>query len=279
MPALIWDHEVYRIHQGQEAFEATRKRKRKKTQPSVFFHRFSCTPKEQNYMKWNSKIELLASERLSVKGCDVLQEPWEEMRMRDPRTSFHFRIWTFSLCCFLGKTYLSTTYQVLCLSLSVCLSYTRTPHVSVNSIAIEPQNSARGLVHRTHPQPWSSGLWRRLMSFPKRSPDQRGKCCRLKRRHVGACEQVKDGREREAPRKPRRHTCTLQLPDTRENSRGGVVWSTLSCGADEVLADIFFLYPYVLRHLLWTLPQQMSQTYMSNLLAQQNIHWTTLQEN
>lgn len=204
--------------------------------------------------------------------------------MRDSRTSFHFRILTFSLCCFLGETYLSTTYQVLCPSLSVCLSvlHAYTTCHSVNSIAIEPQNSARGLVHRTQPQPWSSGLWRRLMSFPKRSPDQRGKRWRLKRRHVGACEQVKDGREREAPRKPRRHTCALQLPDTRENSRGGVVWSTLSCGADEVcqfLADIFLLYPYVLRHLLWTLPQQMSQTYMSNLLARQNIHWTTLQEN
>lgn len=149
------------------------------------------------------------------------------------------------------------------LSIPVCLSvlHAYTTCHSVNSIAIEPQNSARGLVHRTQPQPWSAGLWRRLMSFPKRSPDQRGKHWRPKCRHVGACEQVKDGREREASRKPRRHTCILQLPDTRENSRGGVAWSTLSCGADEVcqfLADIFFLYPYVLRHLLWTHPQQMS---------------------
>lgn len=115
------------------------------------------------------------------------------------------------------------------LSIPVCLSvlHTYTTCHSVNSIAIEPQNSARGLVHTTQPQPWSSGLWRGLMSFLTRSPDQRGNRWRLKQRHVGACEQVKDGREREAPRKPRRHTCTLQLPDTRENSRGGVVWSTV----------------------------------------------------
>lgn len=188
-----------------------------------------------------------------------------------------FRILTFSLCCFLGKTS-NLPYVSGSLSVPVCLSvlHAYTTCHSVNSIAIEPQNSARGLVHTTQPQPWSSGLWRGLMSFPTRSPDQRGKRWQLKRRHVGACEQVKDGREREAPRKPRRHTRALQLPDTRENFRGGVVWSTLSCGADEVcqfLADMLFL-PYVLRHLLWTLPQQMSQTYMSNLLAQQNIQST-----
>lgn len=160
--------------------------------------------------------------------CDIFQEPWKEMHMQEPRTSVHFRNSSFSLCCFLRETFLSATNQILRPSMSVRLPVLHASTIcqSMNSIAIEAQISARGLVHTAQPRPWSSGLWRGLMSFQTRSPDQRGKQWWLKRLHVSACEQVKNGQEQEAPWKPCQHTCTFQFPDTRENRGGGVVQST-----------------------------------------------------
>lgn len=164
------------------------KKKKKNTQPSVFFHRFSCTPKEHNYMKWNSKTELVASERLSVKGYDVLQEPWEEMHMRDPRTSFHFRILTFSLCWAKLTSPLHTRFSVHpCLS--VCLTCVH--HMSqceqhsywTTELSPRPssQNTASALIF------WSLT---EVNEFPEKIPRSEGKALAAQ---VPACRCVWTG--------------------------------------------------------------------------------------
>lgn len=142
--------------------------------------------------------------------------------------SFHFRILTFCLCCFLGETYLPTTYPGLCPSLSVCLSVL---HTCTTELSPRPSS------HNTASAPifWSlTGV----NEFPDKIPRSEGKAVAAQ---VPACRCVRTGQRWPGARVSGK---ALQLPDTREDSGGGGVRSTLSCGADEVcglLVDVLFL--------------------------------------